>query len=91
MPISHTTFEERLARIAKGETEDVAAKVGKPKRKRRSFRARLFTFPCLVGIGILTGGTAYAWVATDQGMPDVMVGVQGMVITNMQWVMALAG
>lgn len=75
MAISHTTFDQRLARINKGQTTDVAAKVGRSK-SRRPMRARCLTFPFLVGVGILTGGTAYAFAAVQP---------------EMQWVMALAG
>lgn len=75
MAISTTTFEERLARINSGATVDVAAKVGQVIAPKRSLRARLLTFPCLVGLSILTGGTAYAWAATTQ--------------TDVTWIMAL--
>lgn len=75
MAVSQTTFDQRLSRINKGQTVDVAAKVGTQK-PRRSWRARCLTFPFFVGVGILTGGTAYAWAATRP---------------EMQWVMAFAG
>ncbi|KIN60629.1 hypothetical protein Z945_1604 [Sulfitobacter noctilucae] len=75
MAVSTTTFEERLSRINNGQTVDAAAKVGRTKN-RRSFRARMLTFPCLVGVGILTGGAAYAFASVQP---------------EMQWVMALAG
>ncbi|NNK15456.1 MAG: hypothetical protein HKP51_00975 [Sulfitobacter sp.] len=82
MAISKATFEERLARINNGQSVDQAAIVGRPK-KRRSIRARCFTFPFMVGVGILTGGTAYAWVATQ---PDL-----NLALSELQWVLALAG
>ncbi|KHA51770.1 hypothetical protein [Sulfitobacter geojensis] len=75
MAISSTTFEERLARINNGQTVDQAAILGTSKT-RRSFRARCLTFPFMVGVGILTGGTAYAFATSP---------------ADMQWVMALAG
>ncbi|MEP5732356.1 MAG: hypothetical protein ABJL67_23655 [Sulfitobacter sp.] len=75
MAISQTTFEQRISRINKGQTEDSASK-GVRAKKGRSFKARCFTFPFLVGVGILTGGAAYAWAATTP---------------EMQWVLALAG
>ncbi len=78
MAISQTTFEQRVTRINKGQTVDMSAKVGGKKRKKnhRPLRARCFTFPFFVGVGILTGGAAYAFAATQ---PEV------------QWVLALAG
>ena len=87
--ISTTTFEERLARISKGETGNPAVKVER-RKARRSFGARLMTFPCLVGLGILSGGTAYAWVATNSELPDVAVNVP-QILNNIQWVMAFTG
>lgn len=75
MAISTTTFEERLARINSGQTVDMAAKVGRSKT-RRPLRTRCLTFPFMVGVGILAGGAAYAFAATQQ---------------DMQWVIALAG
>ena len=78
MAISTTTFEERLERINKRQNE-----VGRRAKQRRSFRTRLFTFPFMVGFGILTGGTAYAWAATQ---PDLSIA-----LSDMQWVLALAG
>ncbi len=75
MAVSQTSFEQRLARINKGQTVDAAAKVGRGNVKR-SLKARCLTFPFMLGVGILTGGSAYAWVATK---PEV------------QWVLALAG
>lgn len=75
MAISTTTFEQRLARINAGQTVDVSAQVGHNK-KRRQMRTRMFTFPFFVGIGILTGGTAYAFASTQP---------------EMQWVIALVG
>jgi hypothetical protein len=75
MAVSSTSFEERLARINKGQTVDKAAILGSSKT-RRPFRARCLTFPFMVGVGILTGGTAYAFAISP---------------AEMQWVMALAG
>lgn len=75
MAVSNTTFEQRLSRINNGQTDDVAAKVGR-KKNRRPMRARCLTFPFFVGLGILTGGTAYAFAATQ---------------SEFQWVMAFAG
>ena len=75
MAVSTTTFEERLARINKGQTVDRAATVGRAKTSR-PFRARMLTFPFMVGVGILTGGTAYAFAAVQP---------------EMSWVIALAG
>ncbi len=76
MAVSTTTFEERLARINNGQTVDRAATVGRRSTASRPFRARMLTFPFLVGVGILTGGTAYAFAAVQP---------------EMSWVMALAG
>ena len=89
MAISTTTFEERLARIDKGQTGNPAAK-GRRRKSRRSLGARLFSFHCLVGLGILSGGTAYAWVATQSELPDVAVNVPQL-LNNIQWVMAVTG
>ncbi len=75
MAISQTSFDQRLSRINSGQTTDVAAEVGQNK-SRRSIRARCLTFPFMLGVGILTGGTAYAFAAAQP---------------EMQWVMALAG
>ncbi len=75
MAISQTTFDQRLTRILKGETVDVAAKVGKTK-KRIPLRVRCTTVPFLTGVGILTGGTGYAWVETRP--------------SDVEWVLALA-
>lgn len=75
MAVSTTTFEERLARINGGQTVDVAAKVGRT-ATHRPFRARMLTFPFMVGVGILTGGAAYALAYTP---------------TEITWVLALAG
>ena len=75
MAISQTTFEERLSRINNGQTVDSAAKIGQ-KKKRRPMRSRCYTFPFFVGVGILTGGAAYAFATTQQ---------------EVQWVLALAG
>ncbi len=75
MAISQTTFDQRLNRIEKGQTVDVAAKIGKI-TKRPSLRARCTTIPFLTGVGILTGGTGYAWVETRP--------------SDVEWVLALA-
>ncbi len=75
MAISSTTFEERLARINNGQTVDTASMVGRAKT-RRSFRARCLTFPFMVGVGILTAGTAYAFTVSP---------------VEIEWVFALAG
>ncbi|MCX7560808.1 hypothetical protein OS190_14620 [Sulfitobacter sp. F26204] len=75
MAISQTTFEERLARINNAQTGGVAAKIS-GKKQRRPLRARCLTFPFFVGLGILTGGAAYAFVSSQQ---------------EIQWVIALAG
>ncbi|MEM7520223.1 MAG: hypothetical protein AAF307_04220 [Pseudomonadota bacterium] len=76
MAVSTTTFEQRLARINKGQTVDVAAQVGRSSAAKARVKARIMTFPFLVGVGILTGGTAYAWASVQP---------------EMQWVVALAG
>lgn len=77
MAISQTTFEQRVNRINKGKTVDAAAKVGLNAKGRRTLRTRCFTFPFFVGVGILTGGAAYAFASTGT--------------TELQWVVALAG
>ncbi|KIN64155.1 hypothetical protein Z946_3042 [Sulfitobacter noctilucicola] len=74
MPKSQTSFDERIKRINRGQTCDSSATVGKTKH-RRPLRARMLTFPFFVGVGILTGGTAYAFASVQ---PD------------MQWVALLA-
>ena len=80
MAVSHTSFEERLQRISKapnatafrGPTESELKKaVIRPKSQSAKF-----TVPFFVGVGILTGGTAYAWAATS---------------TEYQWVLAFGG
>ena len=76
MPISTTSFEQRVRRINKGQTPDSKTKA-KRSKKRRTLRQRCFTFPFMVGVGILAGGTSYAYVSTQ---PDV----------DIQWVMELA-
>ncbi len=91
MAISKTTFEERLQRINNGEAIDQAAIVGRPK-KRRSLRGRCFTFPFMVGVGILTGLPAYAWATTTQSdVGAVLTGLQHRLPDMQQWVVALAG
>lgn len=76
MAVSTTTFEERLSRINKGQTVDVSAQVGGRKKKSRSIKARCLTFPFLIGVSILAGGAAYAFVTVQP---------------EMDWVIALAG
>jgi len=75
MAISSTTFEERLARINNGQTVDQASILANPTTPRY-FPPRRLTFPFMVGVGILTGGTANAFATSP---------------ADMQWVMALAG
>lgn len=75
MAVSTTTFQERLARIESGTAPNTIAAAGKAKRRAARPKRNPFTFPFFVGLGILTGGTAYAWVAT---------------VPEYQWVMALA-
>lgn len=80
MAVSQTSFEQRLKRINRapnatalcGPTASELKKaVARPKSKNAKF-----TFPFFVGVGILTGGTAYAWAATS---------------TEYQWVLAFGG
>lgn len=71
MAISQTSFDQRIKRINSGQTDTMIAR-----SNRRTLRARLLTVPALTGIFILTGGTAYAFAATQP---------------EMQWVMAFAG
>ena len=82
MAVSHTSFDQRLQRINKapnataycGPTASELKKaVVRSKSKSKSAK---FTFPFFVGVGILTGGTAYAWSATS---------------SEYQWVLAFAG
>ncbi len=80
MPISQTTFEQRVRRINKGLTDDAKAK-RRRSRPRRSVRERCLTFPFLVGISILVGGTGYAYVDTQ---PEVVH------MVNSQLVVALS-
>lgn len=75
MAVSHTSFDERIARINKAQNGS-ALGVSKKSRGRGGAKSSIFTFPFLVGVGILTGGTAYAWAATK---PEY------------QWVLAFAG
>ncbi|MGC1503535.1 MAG: hypothetical protein WA782_05280 [Sulfitobacter sp.] len=75
MAVSSTSFEERLARINNGKTANNTS-IGGHSRSRRTFRARCLTFPFIVGVGILTAGTAYAFAASP---------------AEINWVMALAG
>ena len=90
MAVSKTTFDERLARINKGETVDRAAIVGK-KAKSRSLRSRLMTIPCLTGIGILTGLPAYAWASTKPDVVAALGDLPASLPAMQQWVVALAG
>ena len=75
VPVSTTTFQQRVARIEAGNTPHSEQLVKKTKKSRRK-RSGLFSVPFLVGVGILTGGTAYAWFETQ---------------TDITWVMAFAG
>ena len=89
MAVSTTTFEERIARIEKGQTGNPA--VASVRRKsRRSLGARMLSFPFLVGASILSGGTAYAWAATQSQLPDVANSMPA-IFNNIQWVMAITG
>lgn len=65
MPVSQTSFDERVHRINRGLTDDAKAKY-KRSRPRRSLRQRCMTVPFLVGLGILLGGTGYAYVEETQ-------------------------
>jgi hypothetical protein len=60
MAISTTTFDQRLARIAAQE----ARRPGRRGLFRRARGGSRITFPLLVGLAILLGGTAYAYAAT---------------------------
>jgi hypothetical protein len=75
MPVSQTTFDQRIQRINKGLSTDASGRFVRSKR-RRSFKARCKTFPFLVGAGILTGMPAYAYVATEPEMYWVLAEVQ---------------
>ena len=88
MAISTTTFEQRIGRIDKVQPE--TATKGKRRGARRSVLARLCTVPSLTGIGILAGGTAYAWNATQAELTDIAVTVPH-IINNIQMVMAFTG
>lgn len=91
MAISTTTFDERLKRINSGQTVDQAAIVGRSK-KRKSLRGRCFTFPFMLGVGILTGLPAYAWASTTQSdVSAVLTSLQYRLPDMQQWVVALAG
>ena len=72
MAVSQTSFDERISRINKSQNGSV---FGKGKKSGRSKSAK-FTFPFFVGVGILTGGSAYAWAAQ---------------VPEYQWVVAFAG
>lgn len=74
MAISTTTFEQRIQRIADGQAVDNSQKA--LKNRAKASRKPKLTFPFLVGLGILTGGAAYAFAATG---------------TEYQWIMSLAG
>ncbi|NNE51925.1 MAG: hypothetical protein HKN30_05930 [Sulfitobacter sp.] len=67
MAISTTSFEERVTRIEARHEE----RFGQPKRRRGS----RITFPFFAGIGIVMGGTAYAFAATTN---------------EIQWILAIA-
>ncbi len=74
MAISQTTFDQRLSRInktANGSTFGLTHK-----SRKAGSKGSKFTFPFFVGVGILTGGTAYAWAAQA---PEY------------QWIIAFAG
>lgn len=62
MAVSTTTFEERVQRIAAGQTAGAAALAGK--KTRRKSRKSKGSLPVLVGLGVLTAGAAYAYAAT---------------------------
>ena len=74
MAISTTTFAERIGRIEKHQSGRQAVETCSSPRKSaaRSRRAR-FTFPFFFGVGILTGGSAYAWVVTRADPQWVLV------------------
>jgi hypothetical protein len=73
MAVSQTSFEDRLSRINKTQNGSV---FGVAKKSGGRSKSAKFTFPFFVGVGILTGGSAYAWAAQ---------------IPEYQWVIAFAG
>lgn len=62
MAVSTTTFEERIQRIAAGQTVDQTALPGR--KTRRTSRKSKLSLSVLLGLGLLTGGAAYAYAAT---------------------------
>tara|TARA_R110002072_G_scaffold22400_25_gene78567 strand:+ start:8424 stop:8666 length:243 start_codon:yes stop_codon:yes gene_type:complete len=80
MAVSQTSFDERISRINKAQNGSAFGMAKKSRGKKPQHRARSksakFTFPFFVGVGILTGGAAYAWAATTP---------------KYQWVLAYAG
>lgn len=78
MPISNTTFDQRLARINSGQTVDVASLVGK-KKKRRSFRDKCMNVPFFTGAGILVGLPGYAYATTSSDIRWVLAEIQSVI------------
>jgi len=73
MAVSQTSFDERISRINQSQN---GSAFGKSKKSGDRSKSAKFTFPFFVGVGILTGGSAYAWAAQ---------------VPEYQWVVAFAG
>jgi hypothetical protein len=63
MAISKTTFSERVQTIEADFDKRCPAK-----RSRSRGRGSRLTFPLIVGVSILVGGTAYAYAATTDNL-----------------------
>ncbi|MDG1168414.1 MAG: hypothetical protein P8N14_04405 [Sulfitobacter sp.] len=75
MPITKKTFEQRLSEIANFDGT-LPGTPARPKQRQRSLATLVLTFPFVLGVGILLGGTAYAWAAAS---------------SDLTWVLAFAG
>ncbi|MBM1631603.1 hypothetical protein JQV27_02045 [Sulfitobacter mediterraneus] len=74
MAISTTTFAERIGRIEKHQSGRLTVETcSSPQLSAGKTRRTRFTFPFFFGVGILTGGSAYAWVVTRADPQWVMV------------------
>jgi hypothetical protein len=70
MAISSTTFTQRIDRISKHQNGRQAVEsFSSPRNQGTSPRRARLNTPFYVGVGILTCGTAYAWLAT-RGAPQ---------------------
>ena len=78
MAISTTTFAERIGRIETHQNGRHAAETrSSPRKRAKKPRRARFTFLFFFGVGILTGGSAYAWVVTRADPQWVLVLTDG--------------